>query len=114
MVEVIFFERRGEAPAADHLRVEFEAGHHGVLGSFERAIDHVTAVGTTAGMPHTRIIDRENRIWELRFGASRIAYIIEGESMVLLNGWRKKSQKLDAREAAKAARYAEEWRSQHA
>lgn len=103
-MDVVFFERRERAPAADFIEAEMNAGNRVVLASFERTIDHVSTVGTAAGMPHTRIIDRVNRIWELRFGVCRVAYIVEGDRMVLLSGWRKKSQKLDDREAATAAR----------
>ena len=55
-------------------------------------------------MPHDRIIDRRERLYELRFGNHRCAYAEVRGVVVLLHAWRKQTQKLDQREEATALR----------
>lgn len=112
-MKVIYYERRGKAPVAEYLATVYESGQESVVASFEHVLRLVMELGTSAGMPTTRIIDRRRRIWELRFAGHRVAYIVEDGTLVLLHGWPKKSQKLDALEAATAARHAEDWRKQY-
>lgn len=57
------------------------------------------------------MINRRERIWELRFGPHRMAYIVEEGLLILLTGWRKQSRQLDRQEAERAARAAADWRS---
>lgn len=80
------------------------AGDRGLVAALERAVDALIEGGPALGLPHARLIDAPARLYELRLGAHQIAYgMIEGE-IVLLHAWRKRSQKLDRREANLALR----------
>ena len=61
-------------------------------------------------MPESRLIDPETRIFELRPGPHRIAYVEQRGVLVLLHAWRKRSQGLDRRELARAQANLNEWR----
>ena len=71
------------------------------------------ARGRGLGRPPRRVIDRDARLDELRFGNHRIAMAENGGEIVLLNGWRKKSQKLDRQERDRALVKLEDWRQRH-
>ncbi len=112
-MDAVYFERRGKAPVESYVESLLKTGQRSAIASFEHTLETVLAFGVEVGMPHTRIIDRTKRIYELRFGDHRVAYIVEGDVLVLLHGWPKKSRKLDAQEAATAARYADDWRNRN-
>ena len=66
-----------------------------MLDAIELLADIGMAGAQELGIRFSRIIDRELRIWELRIGGQRIAYIpIDGE-LILLHAWRKSGQRLD-------------------
>lgn len=97
-------DARGRQPVMSYLR---EVQRHGETRIFEM-FDHLTALladhGPALGMPYSRMIDRRHRLYELRAGDHRIAYIAQDDVIVLLHAWRKRSRKLDQREVATALR----------
>ena len=74
---------------------------------FERRRSQILAEGVPLGMPRDRIINRRARLYELRVGDHRIAYVHRNDVVYLLHAWRKQTQKLDRREEAVALRRAE-------
>lgn len=66
------------------------------------------------GFPLTRIVDRDNGIYELRVGSSNIARVFfffqPGQEIVVTNGYVKRQQRLDAAELGRAQRYQQDWR----
>lgn len=112
-MEEVFYERRGKAPVAEYVERAIRNGDKAMAASFRHALSVVLEEGTATGLPHCRIVDKNARLWELRFGPHRVAFIVEGEQMILLSGWRKQSQRLDDREVAQAIRFADDWREQH-
>lgn len=79
--------------------------------AFEHALVLLQLHGAALTMPHARLIDRRDRIHELRVRDHRVAFIADGKTVILLHAWRKRSQRLDRREAATAARLAAIWRT---
>ncbi len=63
-------------------------------------------------MPYARIIDRRERIYELRPRAHRIAYAEHGGAIYLLHAWRKQTRGLDPQEADTARRRVLDLRAQ--
>lgn len=110
---IIYSNRRGKEQVSDYLRAVSRSGDGKALGQFGRVVELVEAEGIAIGLPHSRIIDRAGRLYELRFGNHRIAMAEHGGEIVLLNGWRKKSQKLDRQERDRALVKLEDWRQRH-
>lgn len=81
--------------------------------SIERYIDLLESKGERLQYPFASLIDRGDRIFELRPGSHRVAYAMHDGQYVLLHAWRKKTQKLDEREAAQARRRLNDWRRRH-
>lgn len=104
MRRVVFYEDHRGCPVAEYLAALGRAGETSALATFERRADLLAEHGVALGLPYSRIIDRQNRLFELRFGDHRAAYCERGEEIVLLNAWRKRSQKLDQRAANRARR----------
>lgn len=95
---------RGVSPVEDYVVARVAAGDRVLLATFERAVDMLEQHGPSLGMPHARLIDPRDRMYELRLGAHRIAYVVREGEIVLLHAWRKRSRKLDDREAEQARR----------
>ncbi|MSP22951.1 MAG: hypothetical protein EXR66_08080 [Dehalococcoidia bacterium] len=86
-------------------------GDRAACAAFERAVDRLIDEGMALGLPYAWIIDKRERLFELRIRALRVAYSADGDGRaVLLHAWRKQSQRLNTREASTALRAAEEWR----
>ena len=113
-MDVIFYDdARGREAAVEYLDRLERNGELMAIGMFEHATDLLGRYGSTIGMPFSRLIDRNRRVYELRFGDHRMGYIVHGGQAVLLHGWRKRTQRLDVREVARAATEAENWRARH-
>jgi phage-related protein len=80
------------------------AGERSTVATFDRLLDLIESEGAPLGMPHDRIINRRERLWELRFGDHRCAYAEVDGVVVLLHAWRKRTRKLDTKEEATAIR----------
>ncbi len=109
MPEIGFYQdARGDEQVADYLFGLQRSGEKSVLVTFGRGLDLLGERGSDLGMPYSRIIDRAARMFELRFGDHRVAYVQRGDKIVLLHAWRKRSRKLDRREANRARARLEE------
>ena len=92
-------DARGHSPAWEFLQQ---------LPGVERAkllavIDLLQEFGVSLRFPHTRLI--EKGLWELRAGPGRLFYVaLVGRRLVILHGYRKKSQKAPRREIEAALR----------
>jgi phage-related protein len=95
-------------PVRDYIDGLRRAGDRSGAAGLERAARLLALHGPALRMPHARIIDRERRIYELRAGDHRAAYVQREGRFVLLHAWRKRTQRLDTREADRARRLAEE------
>lgn len=108
---MLYADRRGGKPVADYIRAVAAAGDASGAANSARTVGLLERLGPALGMPHSRIINRRERLYEIRFGDHRVAYIAHEGEIVLLHGWRKRSQRLDARAEATALRRAGEWRT---
>lgn len=97
-------DRRGNEPVREYLAGRSRSGDRGALASFDNLLGRLEREGPVLGMPQSRMIDRRVRLYELRFGPHRIAYAQRGDVVYLLHAWRKRSQKLDERDASTARR----------
>lgn len=104
----LFADARGISPVEDYIRALLRSGDTTAVATFERLVDLLAEHGPALGMPHSRMIDRRERLYELRFGNHRCAYVLRDGRIALLHAWRKRSQRLDEREVSRARRFAEE------
>lgn len=69
--------------------------------------------GDRHGPPLTRQVDKQHKIYELRVGYGNIARVFfffwPGRVIYLMNGYVKKSQKLDGRQLQRAREYKRDW-----
>ncbi|MYE32127.1 MAG: hypothetical protein F4X80_05630 [Chloroflexi bacterium] len=65
-------------------------------------IDLLAEMGGLLGAPYSRMVDREVRLYELRAGAHRVAYVRQQDGYLLLHAWRKRTRKADERELRRA------------
>lgn len=79
------------------------------MATMLRMVDLLGDHGAGLGMPFDRLIERSARIYELRPGDHRIAYVEAGGVLVLLHAWRKQTQQLDRQEAAVALGRLHDW-----
>ncbi len=66
-----------------------------MLDAIELLADIGMAGAQELGTRFSRIIDRRLRIWELRIGGQRIAYVPVAGELILLHAWKKSTQRLD-------------------
>ena len=95
-------DSRGEEPVADYIDAIADAGETARAAAFFRLVGLLEEHGAALGMPHSRLINRRERLYELRFGPHRVAYAEVNGKIVLLNAWRKRTQRLDRRAEARA------------
>lgn len=69
--------------------------------------------GDRHGPPLTQQVDKANKIFELRVGFTNIARVFfffqPGRQIYLMNGYVKKSKKVDPRELERAREYKRDW-----
>jgi phage-related protein len=101
---------RGEQPVTEYLAMLTSQGDAAVT-AYRRRAEMLAEQGPALAMPFARLVDPRMRLYELRFGDHRIAYAAVGEEIVLLHAWRKRSQRLDEREATRARLRLSDWRA---
>ncbi len=101
-----YSDARGREPVAEYIEALAQHGEQRAVLGFERRLSQILAEGVPLGMPRDRIINRGARLYELRFGDHRIAYIQNEEVVYLLHAWRKQTRKLDQRAEGAALRRA--------
>ncbi len=103
MPTVEFYRDRDRSePVDDYFTALAERGEAARVASLAHSIELMEEEGYP--LPGDKLIDRTARIWETRIGPHRVAYAQVGEVIWLLHAWRKRSQKLDDREARRAVR----------
>jgi phage-related protein len=111
-VEVVYYrDLRGAHPVMEYIESVHRSGGRSVIGMFTRIVDLLTEQGPAIPMPYARLIDRRSRLYEARFGDHRAAYAEHDGHIVLLHAWRKRTQKLDEREAERARARLADWRA---
>ena len=95
-------DRRGREPVREYTEAIAAAGERSQVAAFRRLLGLLSKHGPAIGMPMARLINRRERVYELRFGDHRCAYVEDGDAIVLLHAWRKRTQKLDRREERRA------------
>lgn len=77
-------------------------GDHSGRAVILRELRLLADEGPILGLPHEVLIDPRNGIRELRPGNHRIAFAVVSGEIVILHAWRKRTRKLDEREARRA------------
>lgn len=93
---------RGREPVREYIEAIAAAGERSQVAAFRRRLGMLSEHGPALGMPISRLINPRQRLYELRFGDHRCAYVEDGDAIVLLHAWRKRTQKLDVREERRA------------
>jgi phage-related protein len=109
---VLYLDSRGREPVSEYI-VKLGRSRPAEAASIVRYIDLLESKGERLQFPFASPIDKKERIFELRPGNHRVAYALHAGAFVLLNAWRKQTQKLDTREAATARRRLADWRGRH-
>ncbi len=110
---IIYDDRRGREQVVDYIDAATAAGQKSTAATFRRMVELLADEGISLGMPLSRIINRAERLYELRFGGHRIGMAMHRGEIVLLHGWRKRTRRLDAREEARALNKLQDWRRRH-
>ena len=111
MPEVLNYEdRRGREPVDEYVAGLLRAGDRSGAATLARYVALLEEHGANLGMPHSRLIDRRERIWELRSGNHRVACAEHRNRIVLLGAWRKRSRKLDVSGMERARSRLADWR----
>ena len=101
-------------PVADYIAALDSAGRGKDAARMLDAIDLLAEIGMAGaaqmGTRFSRLIDRALRIWELRPGGHRIAYVPDGREIVLLHAWKKGRQALDPKALRRAQHNLERYR----
>lgn len=105
----LYEDRRGREPVAEYIKELERRGRHAEIAAVFRYMELLRDAGPSLGMPYARLIDRIDRIYELRPGAHRVAFAIRDNSCLLLHAWRKRSQALDAAELEVSRRRLRGW-----
>ena len=109
---VYYKDARGREPVLEYIDALGRQGEHTGRAVVLRELQLLAAQGPILGLPHEVLIVPRSGIRELRPGNHRIAYAVFDGEIVILHAWRKRTQKLDAREARRAElnllRYTEE------
>lgn len=114
MPKVVFYrDRRGAEPARDYLLGLSREAERAAVARHVRLLAERGETFTALGMIYARLIDRRNRIYELRPGPHRIAYAEYTGTFVLLHAWRKQTQKLDRRALQVAQHRLYDWIARH-
>ena len=91
-------DARGNAPASEFIETLSPTEQAAML----RTIDLLREYGIALRMPYARKVDE---LWELRAGPGRLFYFAyTGRQLVILHGYRKKTQKTPAKELRIAKR----------
>ena len=108
----LYTDARGREPVSEYI-AELGRSRPAEAASIVRYVDLLESKGERLQFPFASPIDKKERIFELRPGNHRVAYALHRGSYVLLHAWRKQTQKLDARQAARARRRLADWRRRH-
>ena len=91
VMEVVYWaDDRGRVPVREYLDALGRYAEVSAIASFRRGISLLEEDGPAIGMPHARLIDRQLRLYELRFGHHRAAYVEHQGIIVMLHAWRKR------------------------
>ena len=93
---------RGREPVRKYVEALATTGEGSQAMAFEWLLRLLATHGPAIGMPMVRLIHRRARLYELRFGDHRCAFVEDGGVIVLLHAWRKRTRKLAAREKERA------------
>ena len=94
-----YFDEKGELPVKEY----FDAADRQVQIKLLALVKYMAEEGRIFDENKFRIVDKEERIYEFKLMAERFFnFFYEGRKIILTNAYRKKGQKLDHRELAKA------------
>jgi phage-related protein len=103
MANVEFYrDKNGVEPVDDYFTALAERGEASRVASLAHRIEVMEEQGYP--LPGDVLIDRGARLWEMHLGPHRVAYAQSADVIWLLHAWRKRSRKLDEREARTARR----------
>ncbi len=94
-----FFSERGELPAKEY----FDASEERVKIKLLALVKHLAEEGRLFDERKFRSVDKKEKIYEFKPIAERFFnFFYEGKKIIITNAYRKKGQKVDPRELARA------------
>ena len=97
-----FATPRGESPVEAYISKLVQDGRSADAANILHVIDLLAEMGGLLGAPYSRMVDREARLYELRAGSHRIAYVRHEDGYLLLHARRKRTRRADERELSRA------------
>ena len=103
MLRLVYYrDSRGREPVREYIDAIERHGDHTALAVIRRELQVLATEGPILGFPHEVLIVPKSGIRELRPGDHRIAYALFDGEIVILHAWRKRTRKLDERQARRA------------
>jgi len=97
-----YFTQRGEMPAKEY----FDLADEQVKLKLSALVKHIADTGTLFDETKFRLVDRHEKIYEFKPKAERFFnFFYEGRKILITSAYRKKGQKVDRRELAKAIKF---------
>lgn len=116
MPRVIFYDNAGEEPVVTYMERRSDNGREAEGAKMFRYLELLAEHGDDlprVSANYAKIIDRDERSFELRPQPHRIAYVEHDAQVVLLHAWRKQQQALSTRALSRAQSAANDWRIRH-
>src|SRR2546421_10547561 len=105
----VYADHRGKQPVVAYIGA-LARSRPAEAASIARYIDLLEEHGEQLQPPVASIIDRKERIFELRPGNHRVAYAFHRGKYVVLHAWRKQTQKVDKQELRRARLRLDDWK----
>ena len=94
-----YFTQKGEMPAKEF----FDLADEQVKLKLSALVKHIADTGTLFDERKFRLVDKQEKIYEFKPKAERFFnFFYEGKKIIITSAYRKKGQKVDQRELAKA------------
>lgn len=94
-----YFTEKGELPAKEY----FDSSEHQVKVKLLALVKYMAENGRLFDETKFRLVDKKEKIYEFKPMKERFFnFFTEGKRIILTNGYRKKSQKVDPKELRKA------------
>ena len=101
-----YFTEKGKLPAKEYLEFADEQ----VKLKLSALVKHIADTGTLFDERKFRLVDRQEKIYEFKPKAERFFnFFYEGRKIIITSAYRKKGQKIDPRELAKAVNFKKDY-----
>jgi hypothetical protein len=103
-----YFTERGKMPAKEY----FDSSERHVKVKLLALVKYIAEEGRLFDKTKFRLVDNEEKIYEFKPLSERFfSFFYEGKKIIVTNAYRKKGQKVDSRELARAIHFKKDYES---